>query len=95
MKFSKALLILEKIGVGEKWIKWIEWCIFTARFLILIVFIVQGSLFSLIPLFLVFSKAVESQGEGTFQNICFCLGAYMEKDPNHSCFYKERMFDDQ
>ena len=30
-KFS--LEVLKKIGFGERWIKWIEWCISTEKFL--------------------------------------------------------------
>ena len=30
------LAMLKKMGFGEKWIKWIEWCISTMKFLVLI-----------------------------------------------------------
>ena len=36
------LAVLKKMGFGERWIKWIEWCISTVRFSILI----NGSLSS-------------------------------------------------
>ena len=30
------MVVLKKMGFGEKWMKWIEWCIFTVKFSILI-----------------------------------------------------------
>ena len=30
------LAVLKKMGFGERWIKWIEWCISTVRYSVLI-----------------------------------------------------------
>ena len=34
--WSFLMAVLKKMGFGERWIKWIEWCISTVRFSVLI-----------------------------------------------------------
>lgn len=31
-----VMIVLEKMGSGQKWIKWIKWCISSAKFSILV-----------------------------------------------------------
>ena len=33
---SFLLAVLKKMGCGERWIKWIDWCISTVKFFVLI-----------------------------------------------------------
>ena len=36
VNWNFLFLVLKKIGFGERWIKWVEWCISTAKFSILV-----------------------------------------------------------
>ena len=36
VNWNFLFLVLRKIGFGERWIKWVEWCISTAKFSILV-----------------------------------------------------------
>lgn len=36
VNWGYLLAILDKMGFGKKWIRWIKWCIFTTIFLVLV-----------------------------------------------------------
>ena len=36
VSWSFLMAVLKKMGFGERWIKWIEWCISTVKFSVLI-----------------------------------------------------------